>query len=75
VRVPERYLSTIRTGMPVRATVEAFPGEGFEGRVSLVSGSVDPQSRTFLVEAEFPNRDRRLRPGQFARVEAERGER
>jgi membrane fusion protein (multidrug efflux system) len=75
VRVPERYLSTIRTGMPVRATVEAFPGEDFRGTVSLVSGSVDPQSRTFLVEAEFANRDRRLRPGQFARVEAERGER
>jgi membrane fusion protein (multidrug efflux system) len=72
VRVPERYLGSVRAGAPVRATVEAFPGEVFQGTVSLVGGSVDPQSRTFLIEAEFPNRDRRLRPGQFARVEADR---
>jgi len=53
----------------VRAGVDAFPDQHFEGKVSLVGGSVDPQTRTFLVEAEFPNRDRRLRPGQFAKVE------
>jgi membrane fusion protein (multidrug efflux system) len=68
-RVPERYLGQARKGLAVRATVDAFPGEAFDGKVSLVGGSVDPQTRTFLVEAEFPNRDRRLRPGQFARVE------
>jgi membrane fusion protein (multidrug efflux system) len=74
VRVPERYLGTIRRGAPVQATVEAFPGEAFRGTVSLVGGSVDPQTRTFLVEAEFANRDHRLRPGQFARVETAREE-
>jgi membrane fusion protein (multidrug efflux system) len=74
VRVPERYLGSIRPGAPVQATVEAFPGEAFRGTVSLVGGSVDPQTRTFLVEAEFANRDHRLRPGQFARVEASREE-
>jgi multidrug efflux pump subunit AcrA (membrane-fusion protein) len=35
---------------------------------------VDPSSRTFLAEAEFPNRDGRLRPGLFARVELRLGE-
>ena len=33
---------------------------------------LDPASRTFAVEALFPNRDGRLRPGLFARVELER---
>jgi membrane fusion protein (multidrug efflux system) len=75
VRVPERYLGSIRRGAPVRASVESFPGEAFRGAVSLVGGSVDPQTRTFLVEADFANRDGRLRPGQFARVETDRGER
>ena len=74
VRVPERYLGAVSPGTPVRATVEAFPGETFAGTVSLVGGSVDPQTRSFLVEAEFANRDRRLRPGQFARVETGGGE-
>ena len=36
--------------------------------LSLVGGSVDAATRTFLAEAEFPNRDRRLRPGLFARI-------
>ena len=34
--------------------------------------ALDPASRTFAVEALFPNRDGRLRPGLFARVELER---
>lgn len=68
VRVPERYLAAINTGLEVTATVDPFPGETFAGRVSVVSRSVDPQTRTFLVEALFANRDGRLSPGLFARV-------
>jgi membrane fusion protein (multidrug efflux system) len=72
-RVPERYLATVRKGQAVRATVDPYPGTAFEGAVSLVGGSVDPSTRTFLVEAVFENRDGRLRPGLFARVELELG--
>jgi multidrug efflux pump subunit AcrA (membrane-fusion protein) len=59
----------VAKGQKVRATADPFPGEAFEGRVSSVVQAVDPASRTFVVEAEFPNRDGRLRPGLFARVE------
>jgi membrane fusion protein (multidrug efflux system) len=68
VRVPERYLGRVSRGQAVKATVDPYPGTDFDGTVSLVGGSVDPQTRTFLVEAEFPNRDGRLKPGLFARV-------
>ncbi|MCG6921626.1 MAG: efflux RND transporter periplasmic adaptor subunit [Acidobacteria bacterium] len=73
-RAPERYLAMVRVGQPVAATVDPYPGEAFDGTVSVVGGSVDAASRTFLVEAEFPNRDGRLRPGLFARVELQLGE-
>jgi membrane fusion protein (multidrug efflux system) len=73
-RVPERYLAQVGGGQPVAAHVDPYPHETFDGKVSLVGGSVDPSSRTFLVEAEFPNRDGRLRPGLFARVELKLGE-
>jgi membrane fusion protein (multidrug efflux system) len=73
-RVPERYLATVEVGLPVAARVDPYPEETFDGKVSLVGGSVDPSSRTFLAEAEFPNRDGRLRPGLFARVELRLGE-
>jgi membrane fusion protein (multidrug efflux system) len=67
-RVPERYLAAVKVGQAVTATVDPYPGVAFEGSLSLVSGSVDAATRTFLAEAELPNRDRRLRPGLFARV-------
>jgi membrane fusion protein, multidrug efflux system len=67
-RVPERYLAAVKVGQTVKATVDPYPGVEFEGTLSLVGGSVDAATRTFLAEAVFPNRDRRLRPGLFARV-------
>ena len=68
-RVPERYLAAVHDGQRVRAGADAYPQEVFEGQVTLVGQSVDPATRTFLVEAEFANKDGRLKPGLFARVE------
>ena len=68
-RLPERYLASVHRGQPVRAAVDPYPQETFRGRVSLVGGVVDPATRSFNVETEFENRDGRLTPGLFARVE------
>jgi membrane fusion protein (multidrug efflux system) len=67
--VPERYLSELRTGQSIVAQVDPYPGETFTGRVKTVGGVIDPATRTFFAEAEFPNSDGRLRPGLFARIE------
>ena len=40
------------------------------GRVRFLDRGVDPTTGTILVQAEFPNPDRILRPGQFAKVRA-----
>lgn len=69
--LPERYIDRVRTGQIVRATVEPFPNESFQGKVSVVSQVVNPQTRSFFVEALFPNSDGRLRAGLFARVKLE----
>ncbi|MBK8596691.1 MAG: efflux RND transporter periplasmic adaptor subunit [Holophagales bacterium] len=71
-RVPERFLGAAERGAKVHATVDPYPGETFDGTVSVVVPALDPASRTFAVEALFPNRDGRLRTGLFARVELER---
>lgn len=70
-RVPERYLAAVKTGQAVRAQVDPYPGETFEGKVSVVGQVIDPATRTFFVEAQFANADARLRPGLFARVETD----
>ena len=69
--VPERYLGTIRVGQPVTATVDPYPNEKFTGTIKTLGGVIDPATRTMFAEAEFANRDNRLRPGLFARVEAD----
>lgn len=66
--VPERYLSRIRVGDRVTARVDPYPNEAFEGTIKIVGGVIDPKTRTMFAEAEFANRDGRLRPGLFARV-------
>ncbi|HEV7923131.1 MAG TPA: efflux RND transporter periplasmic adaptor subunit [Thermoanaerobaculia bacterium] len=68
-RVPERSLATVKKGQNVKATVDPYPGETFEGKVTMVGGVIDSATRSFIVETEFPNRDGRLKPGLFARVE------
>lgn len=68
-RVPEKYLADVHRGQQVRATADPYPGQVFEGRVTVVGGVIDPATRSFTVETEFPNTDGKLRPGLFARVE------
>jgi membrane fusion protein (multidrug efflux system) len=70
-RVPERYLASVHKGQTVKANVDPYPGQVFEGRVTVLGGVIDPTTRSLLVETEFPNRDGKLRPGMFARVELE----
>jgi len=67
--IPERFLSELRTGQTIIARVDPYPGEKFAGRIKTVGGVIDPATRTFFAEAEFPNSDGRLRPGLFARIE------
>ena len=73
-RLPERYLASVETGQLVRARVDPYPDEVFEGRITVVVHAIDTATRTFVVEAEIPNRDERLTPGLFARVELELAE-
>ena len=72
--IPERYLGELRTGQPVTARVDPYPGEAFTGRIKTVGGVIDPATRTFFAEAEFANADGRLRPGLFARIDLGAGQ-
>ena len=63
----EKYAGVIHSGMPIEFSVESYPKDMFHGRIVSVSPSVDQSTRTFAVEAELPNPDRRLKPGFFAK--------
>lgn len=62
--VPERYAGAIREGM--RVEVEVAGGGRHVGTVSRIGPLISGSSRTFPVEALFPNDDGALQPGLFA---------
>jgi multidrug efflux pump subunit AcrA (membrane-fusion protein) len=64
-QVPEKFLSQVKAGQPVRLQVAAYP-DVFEGAVSRISPQVDRTTRTFEVEMLVPNRAGKLQPGSFA---------
>lgn len=68
-RVPELYISQVRPGQRLSITLDAFPGEVFEGEVYAIDPQIDVAGRSILLRATIPNAEARLRPGLFARVE------
>jgi len=67
--VYERELPLIRVGGRATVTLDAYPGEHFDGRVVYVYPYVEEKTRTNKVRYEFSNRNGRLKPGMFANVE------
>jgi Cu(I)/Ag(I) efflux system membrane fusion protein len=64
----EAELSAARIGLKVTATIDAFPGEQFQGTISFISPLVEPTTRTVRVRASVDNRGLKLKPEMFAQV-------
>lgn len=62
----EKDIGRVRIGADVRTTVDAYPNETFQGKVTYLSNLLDPATRTAQARVEIANRDGRLRPGMFA---------
>ena len=66
--LPEQMAGKVVKGGNVRATVDALPGQAFDGTITAIDPQVDPSTRNFRVQATFRNPDATLRPGSFAKV-------
>jgi membrane fusion protein (multidrug efflux system) len=66
--VPEQQIGKLRVGQPVELTVDAYPGQVFKGEIQSLDARVAQDTRTLLVRAILPNKERRLLPGMFANV-------
>ncbi len=71
--IDEVDVGKVRTGVPVRVTLDAYPGQVTQGRVSRVApyvADVREQNRTLDIEVELLDRTfaRRLLPGTSADV-------
>ncbi|MDS1311088.1 efflux RND transporter periplasmic adaptor subunit [Marinobacter xiaoshiensis] len=65
----EKNLQGVARGYSVVATVAAVPEQEFEGKVSAINTSVNPETRTVRVRATLSNPQKLLRPGMFATIQ------
>jgi RND family efflux transporter MFP subunit len=68
INVSEQYYSKVKKGDAVSIELDAYPGETFKGKVSLIYPTIDAMTHTFPVELNVANEDLKLRPGMFARA-------
>ncbi len=71
--IPQNEFPKLAIGREVDLTVDAYHHQVFKGHIQAMSSSVDTNSRTVQVQAEFKNRRLRLRPGMFGKVTVRTG--
>lgn len=65
--VPSRYLGLVDVGDEINFTVDAFDEE-FSGEIYAIEPQIDPQTRSIKIRAKAENKEGKLLPGQFARI-------
>ncbi len=65
----ESDLAWLQYGQPVEFTTEAYPGRLFEAKISFISPTLDPKTRTAQVRATVENTEGLLKPELFVRAQ------
>ena len=70
--VPEVHLAEVRQFAARKLKVLAYPkgqnSNPAEGLLTFIDNGVDPQTATIKLKATFPNKDKRLWPGEFVNI-------
>ena len=65
----ENELSMLQPGQKIAVTAKSYPGENFDGTISLINPFLDEMKRTAKVRIDIPNADFKLRPGMYVNAE------
>jgi RND family efflux transporter MFP subunit len=65
--VPQASSVGLRQGQVAKVAIRELPGQTFSGTIARTSQSIDPGTRTLLVEVDLRN-DGRILPGMYATV-------
>jgi RND family efflux transporter MFP subunit len=68
IYVPEKSLPELNVGQRASIEVETYPDQKFEGRIKMISPTVDASSGTVKVTIEVSRPGHYLRPGMFGTV-------
>ena len=66
--VPARFAESVRVGDSVEITFDELRNEIIKSTVTFVAASIDPQARTFNVEANIPNQGGKFKIDMVANV-------
>ena len=64
-------LPMLKIGQKLDITTKTYPGEKFEGTISLINPFLEPAKRTAKVRIDIPNLDFKLRPAMYVNAELE----
>ena len=64
--VTESDMPVVHKGQKIEVSILAFPGRVFDGEISTVGATVDPQLHRGMVRAEIDDPKHELLPGMFA---------
>jgi Cu(I)/Ag(I) efflux system membrane fusion protein len=67
-QIYEDQIGLVQVGQAVEATVEAYPGMVFKGKVAFRDPALNPATRTLSVRYDLDNSEGKLQPGMFATV-------
>lgn len=65
--VPETYLSKIKRGTEVEVEFDALD-RTYKSRVRRINNTINPNSRSFIIEVNVPNKDRLVKPNLIANL-------
>ena len=65
----ENELAMLKVGQKIDITAKSYPGEKFEGTISLINPFLDEAKRTAKVRIDIPNPDFKLRPAMYVNAE------
>jgi cobalt-zinc-cadmium efflux system membrane fusion protein len=66
--VLESDIPLFRVGQPVQVKVMAYPDRGFEGKISRIYETVDPNTHRMAIRCEVEDSEDELRPGMLANI-------
>ena len=67
----ETELTMLQISQKIGITAKSYPGEKFQGTISVINPFLDETKRTARVRIDIPNPDFKLRPGMYVNAELE----
>jgi len=71
--LPQQATAAIRTGLPITATVDTYPGKVFSGSIIAINPKIDTGTRNVLIRAQLENSGHLLLPGTYGSIQIAAG--